>query len=64
MSGEPDVGFSNKTGGMQPPGMYTYPPGFGGSTKEKPVTKYIPYPYVPGATEVVSNPGDLNDDTD
>ena len=64
MSGEPDVGFSNQTGGMQPPGMYTYPPGFGGSTKENPVTKYIPYPYVPGATEPEQNPGDLNNEID
>ena len=64
MSNEPDVGFSNKLGGMQPPGMYTYPPGFGGSTKENPVTKYIPYPYVPGATEPEQNPGDLDNDAD
>ena len=41
MSNEPDVGFSNKAGGMNPPGIYCYPIGFGGSTKEKLVCKYI-----------------------
>ena len=62
MSNEPDTEFSNKTGGMSPPGLYTYPVGFGGSTAEKPVTKYIPYPHVPGRTDIVDNPGDLNPD--
>ncbi len=58
---EPDVGFSNKAGGLNPPGIYCYPPGFGGSTKEKPVCKYIPYPYAPGGTPVETDPGLLDD---
>ena len=66
MSGEPDVSFSGQAGGLQPPGMYCYPPGFGGSTVDKPVCKYIRYPYVPGHPERASNPGNLknneNDD--
>ena len=57
MSSESDVGFSNKAGGLQPPGWYTYPPGFGGSTEENPVRKYIPYPFVPGHTPVEQKPG-------
>ena len=61
MSNEPDVGFSNKTGGMHPPGLYTYPVGRGGSTAEKPVTKFIPYPFVPGESPELDNPGDLVD---
>ena len=61
MAGEPDVTFSGQAGGMNPPGMYCYPPGFGGSTEEKLVCKYIPYPYVPGATPKEENPGDLTD---
>ena len=67
---EPDAGFSNKTGGMHPPGFYTYPPGTGGSTPENPLVTYIPYPYVPGRTEVCNpadipnNSADLKDDTD
>ena len=60
MSNEPDVGFSNKVGGLNPPGKYCYPPGFGGSTDEKSVCKSIPYPYVPGRS-LDSNPGDLPD---
>ena len=63
MSNEPDVSFSASGGGLNPPGIYCYPPGFGGSTKEKPVCKYIPYPYVPGKTEP-HNPGLLPNDTD
>ena len=62
MSNEPDVSFSAEGGGLNPPGLYCYPPGFGGSTEEKLVCKYIPYPYVPGQTEP-SNPGDLPNDT-
>ena len=46
---------------MHPPGFYTYPVGIAGSTAENPVVKYIPYPYVPGRTEIVDNPGDLNE---
>ena len=53
---EPDVSFSGGAGGMSNPGWYCYPPGFGGSTEEKPVCVYIPYPYVPGHP-VPSNPG-------
>jgi hypothetical protein len=58
MTNEPNVGFSNKAG-LAPPGMYYWPPGFGGSTEEKLVGKYIPYPHVPGATPHEENPGDL-----
>ena len=61
MSNEPDVGFSNKAGGLNPPGWYTYPVGFGGSTAEKPVRKYIPYPYAPGGTPEPDNPADIPD---
>ena len=61
MSGEPDVTFSGGAGGLTEPGMYCYPPGVGGSTEEKPVCKYIPYPYLPGRPQV-SNPGLLPDD--
>ena len=61
MTNEPNPGFSNKAGGMAPPGMYYWPPGFGGSTEEKLVGKYIPYPHVPGATPYEENPGDLED---
>ena len=60
MSNEPNPGYSNKLGGMQPAGWYTYPPGIAGSTEENPVRVYIPYPFVPGHTPVVDNPGDLN----
>ena len=60
MTGEPDAGFSNKAGGLNPPGKYCYPVGFGGSTEENPVCVYIPYPYVPGGSEP-SNPADLPD---
>ena len=61
MSNEPDTTFSGQVGGLQPAGWYTYPPGFGGSTEENPVRKYIPYPFVPGASPVDENPGDLGD---
>ncbi len=61
MSNEPDVTFSAGAGGLNPPGMYCYPIGYGGSTKEKLVCKYIPYPYVPGRSEN-SNPVDLPND--
>ena len=61
---EPDVTFSNQAGGMNPPGVYCYPPGFGGSTEEKLVCKYIPYPYVPGQTPEDTNPATIPDDTD
>lgn len=61
MANEPDVSFSSEAGGLQPPGWYTYPPGFGGSTVDKPVRKYIPYPFVPGRAPVEQNPGDLSD---
>ncbi len=61
MSNEPDPSFSNKAGGLNPPGMYCYPIGFGGSTKEKLVCKYIPYPYAPGGRPEGENPGDLED---
>ena len=57
--GESDLEFSNKAGGMNPPGKFCYPPGFGGSTEDKPVCKNIPYPYVPGGTPLDSNPGDI-----
>ena len=57
MSDEPDVTFSNQAGGLNPPGMYCYPPGIFGSTKEKPVCKYIPYPYAPGHPPLDANPG-------
>ena len=59
MSNEPDAGCSNKAGGMNPPGKYCYPEGFGGSTKGNPNCKDIPYPYVPGGTPMDSNPGDI-----
>ena len=61
MSNEPDVSFSAQGGGLQPPGMYCWPPGYGGSTEEKLVCKYIPYPFVPGATPVEQDPGLLED---
>ena len=61
MTNEPDVGFSNKAGGMQPPGEYCYPPGVAGSTKENPVCVYIPYEYVPGHPPAEQNPGLLED---
>ena len=61
MSGEPDVNFSGRAGGLRPPGWYTYPVGYGGSTKENPVRVYIPYPFVPGRPEPESNPGLLED---
>ena len=61
MSNEPDVGFSNKAGGMQPPGQYCYPPGVAGSTEERPVCVYIPYPFVPGHPPLDDNPGDITD---
>ena len=61
MANEPDTSFSGQTGGMQPPGLYVYPPGDGASTDEKPITKWIPYPYVPGESPKLDNPGDLND---
>ena len=61
MSNEPDVTFSNHAGGMQNPGVYCWPPGYGGSTEEKLVCKYIPYPFVPGATPVDEDPGDMTD---
>ena len=61
MTNEPDVGFSNKAGGLQPPGWYTYPPGVYGSTEENPRRVYIPYPFVPGHAPVESNPGELDD---
>ena len=61
MSNEPNPSFSANAGGLNPPGWYTYPPGFGGSTKENPVRKYIPYPYVPGNTPVEQDPGLLDD---
>ena len=60
MANEADVTFSGQAGGMNPPGEYCYPPGFGGSTEEKPVCKNIPYPYVPGTTPEC-NPGLLPD---
>ena len=63
MTGEPNPGFSNKAGGMNPPGMYCYPPGFGGSTEDKPVCIYIPYPYTGAGQYNPSNPGDLPNDT-
>ena len=62
MSNEPDVTFSGKTGGMQPPGVYCYPPGTGGSTDENPVCVHVPYPFVPGRSPIVNNPGELNPD--
>ena len=61
MSNEPDVGFSNKVGGMHPPGKYCYPVGFGGSTPDKPVCRDIPYPFVPGGTPEPNNPADIPD---
>ena len=54
---EPDVSFSAGAGGMSPPGMYCYPPGYGGSTEDNPVCVYIPYPYVPGRPPIDQNPG-------
>ena len=59
MSNEPNTTFSNQLGGMHPPGEYCYPPGFGGSTDEKPVCKYIPYPYTGAGAAQPDNPGDL-----
>ncbi len=61
MTNEPDVTFSNQAGGLRPPGNYCYPPGFGGSTEDNPVCVFIPYPFVPGATPIDENPGDLSD---
>jgi len=61
MSNEPDPNFSGNAGGMNPPGTYCYPEGFGGSTKGNSVCKYIPYPYVPGKT-TPSNPGLLSNE--
>lgn len=48
---EPDPSFSGTTGDMHPPGWYTYPNG---------LKKYIPYPFVPGRTPLISNPGLIN----
>ena len=60
MSNEPNPGFSNQAGGLNPAGMYCYPIRFGGSTKEKLVCKYIPYPYSAGGNSYQGeNPGDL-----
>ena len=64
MSNEPNPGYSNKLGRMAPPGIYYWPPGFGGSTKDNLVGKYIPYPHVPGATPPDDDPGDLKDETE
>ena len=64
MANEPDVQFSNKLGGLNPPGTYCYPVGFGGSTEDNPVCRDIPYPYVPGSTLPGPNPGDMNDETE
>ena len=61
MTNEPDVSFSGKAGGLQPPGMYCYPPGVYGSTEENPRCVYIPYPFVPGHAPAEQNPGDLED---
>ena len=61
MSNEPNPGFSNKGGSLAPAGMYYWPPGFGGSTEDNLVGKYIPYPHVPGATPPDQDPGDLKD---
>ena len=61
MSGEPNPSFSNQAGGLAPAGIYCYPVGFGGSTKEKLVCKYIPYPHVPGATPIEEDPGLIED---
>ena len=58
MSNEANPSFSANAGGLNPPGVYCYPVGFGGSTEGNLVCKYIPYPYVPGVTPV-DNPGDL-----
>lgn len=44
---EPNPNFSNAGGGQVPAGTYTYPNG---------VTKYIPYPYVPGQTPTSTDP--------
>ena len=62
MSNEPDPTFSSESNRMAPPGIYYWPPGFGGSTKDNLVGKYIPYPHVPGFTPP-SNPGNLEDET-
>ena len=56
MANEPDVSFSGKLGGMQPPGKYCYPAPPG----KTPHCRDIPYPFVPGRTSE-SNPGDLPD---
>ena len=61
MSNEPNPTFSARGGGMSPPGWYYYPPGFGGSTKENLVRKWIPYPHVPGHTPPEQDPGLLED---
>ncbi len=61
MTNEPDVTFSASGGGPNPPGMYCYPIGYGGSTKEKLVCVYIPYPYAPGGTPIEEDPGLLED---
>ena len=62
MSNEPDPSFSGNAGGLNPPGTYCYPVGFGGSTKNRLVCINIPYPYVPGATPKDTNPGTLPDE--
>ena len=61
MSNEPNPTFSARGGGMSPPGWYYYPPGFGGSTEENLVRKWIPYPHVPGHTPPEQDPGLLED---
>ena len=61
MANEPNPSFSARGGGMSPPGWYYYPPGFGGSTKENLVRKWIPYPHVPGHTPPEQDPGLLED---
>ena len=64
MSNEPDPTFSAEVTRMAPPGMYYWPPGFGGSTETHLVGKFIPYPHVPGHTPPEQNPGDLKDETE
>lgn len=61
MSNEPDTTFSANAGGLQPPGWYYYPPGYGGSTEDNLVRKWIPYPFVPGASPPDQDPGLLDD---
>ena len=60
MSNEPDPTFSSESNRMAPPGIYYWPPGFGGSTKDNLVGKYIPYPHVPGHTPPEQDPGLLD----